>query len=304
MPKSVRYLPTHDPLVKKLADSCGRRTVTYGFEGADYVAANERYDDMGCGSFDAVTPDGTVRVRLSVVGRHNISNALAAIAVCRDTFGVDLHDAAKALAHYHLAGRRFELMGEKNGVKIIHDFAHHPAEIMACLQAAKRYPHKKIWVVFQCNSYTRAKTLKNKYATSFTDADMVLVPDIYPGRDIDRGEIHARDLVAAIAPHTPCVYIPTFEEISAYLDEHASPGDIVITLGSGSVGVETRKRYNLPITKAAMMHQALFLCTLDFNPPHCRIISSNSLADDANPRRLCFASLVPAFSPASTKSVV
>ena len=242
MPNSgTLFVNVHDPLVQKLAASCGRRIVTYGFEGADYVAANEEYDDMGCGSFDAVTPDGTVRVRLSVVGRHNISNALAAIAVCHDTFGVDLHDAAKALAHYHLAGRRFELMGEKNGVKIIHDYAHHPAEIMACLQAAKRYPHKKLWVVFQCNSYTRAKTLKDKYATSFGDADMVLVPDIFPGRDIDRGEIHARDLVAAIAANAPCAYIPTFEEISAYLDEHASPGDIVITLGSGSVGVETRK---------------------------------------------------------------
>jgi UDP-N-acetylmuramate--alanine ligase len=70
---------------------------------------------------------------------------------------------------------------------------------------------------------------------------MVLVPDIYPGRDIDRGEIHARDLVNAIAPNSPCEYIPTFEQISTYLDEHAVPGDIVITLGSGSVGVETKK---------------------------------------------------------------
>ena len=82
MPNSgTLFAGVHDPLVKKLAASCGRRTVTYGFEGADYIAANEEYDDMGCGSFDAVTPDGTVRVRLSVVGRHNISNTQADIAV-------------------------------------------------------------------------------------------------------------------------------------------------------------------------------------------------------------------------------
>jgi UDP-N-acetylmuramate--alanine ligase len=242
MPESgTLFANVHDPLVQKLAASCGRRLVTYGFENADYIAANEEYDATGCGSFDAITPEGTVRVKLSVVGHHNISNALAAIAVCHDTFGVNLDQAAKALAHYHLAGRRFELMGEKNGVKIIHDYAHHPAEISACLQAAKRYPHKKMWVVFQCNSYTRAKTLKDKYAVSFGSADMVLVPDIYPGRDIDRGEIHARDLVNAIAPNSPCEYISTFEQISAYLDEYAVPGDIVITLGSGSVGVETKK---------------------------------------------------------------
>jgi len=235
------FANVHDPLVQKLAASCGRRIVTYGFENADYTAQNIEYDAVGCGSFDAITPDGTTHVRLSVVGRHNISNALSAIAICHDTFGVNLADAAKALAHYHLAGRRFELMGEKNGVKVIHDYAHHPAEIMACLEAAKRYPHKKMWVVFQCNSYTRAKTLKDKYAVSFGPADMVLVPDIYPGRDIDRGEIHARDLVAAIEPNSPCEYIATFEEIRDYLDEHASPGDIVITLGSGSVGKETKK---------------------------------------------------------------
>jgi UDP-N-acetylmuramate--alanine ligase len=242
MPESgTLFANVHDPLVQKLAASSGRRVVTYGFENADYIAANIEFDVVGCGSFDTVTPDGTTRVRLSVVGRHNISNALSAIAVCHDTFGVNIEQAAKALAHYHLAGRRFELMGEKNGVKVIHDYAHHPAEISACLEAAKRYPHKKMWVVFQCNSYTRAKTLKDKYAVSFGPADMVLVPDIYPGRDIDRGEIHARDLVAAISANSPCEYIPTFEQISAYLDEHASPGDIVITLGSGSVGVETRK---------------------------------------------------------------
>lgn len=231
----------HDPLVQKLAAQSGRRVVTYGFENADYIATNEEYDAMGCPSFDVLTPGGSARVSLAVVGRYNMSNALAAITVCHDTFGVNLSEAANALSHYHLAGRRFELMGEKNGVKVIHDYAHHPAEISACLEAAKRYPHKKLWVVFQCNSYTRAKTLKDKYATSFGSADMVLVPDIYPGRDVDRGEIHARDLVAAISPNSPCAYIPTFEEISAYLDEHAVPGDIVITLGSGSVGKETKK---------------------------------------------------------------
>ena len=143
---------------------------------------------------------------------------------------------------YRLAGRRFELLGEKNGVKIIHDYAHHPSEIAACLKAATHYPHHKIWAVFQCNSYTRAKTLKNKYAKSFADADMVIVPDIYPGRDIDKGEIHARDLVGAIAGYNKnVIYIKTFEEINAYLENHAHKGDIVITLGSGSVNTESLK---------------------------------------------------------------
>jgi UDP-N-acetylmuramate--alanine ligase len=237
----VLFANVHDPLVMQVAKNSGRKTVTYGSENADYKAMNLSYNDMGYPIFDVVTPSGTAKVALSVVGQHNMMNALAAITVCSEVFGIKPEDAAKALKKYHLAGRRFELVGEKNGVKIIHDYAHHPSEIMACLNAASKYPHKKLWVVFQCNSYTRARTLKDKYAVSFSDADMVIVPDIFPGRDIDRGEIHARDLVAAISPNAPCQYIATFEEISDYLDENASPGDIVVTLGSGSVDRETKK---------------------------------------------------------------
>ncbi len=242
MPESgVLFYNVHDALTVRLAEECGRRTISYGFEDADYVAENARFDENGCPEFDVVSPKGSAHVKLSVVGRHNMSNALASIVVAHEVFGVDMQCAADALAHYHLAGRRFELMGEKNGVKVIHDYAHHPAEIEACLEAASKYPHKKLWVVFQCNSYTRAKTLKDKYALCFGNADMVLVPDIFPGRDIDRGEIHARDLVQAIGAHSPCEYIPTFEEINVYLEQHASPGDVVVTLGSGSVNVETAK---------------------------------------------------------------
>jgi UDP-N-acetylmuramate--alanine ligase len=242
LPRSgVLFANVHDPLVMDIAKGCGRSVVTYGFENADYVAQNAEYDEMGCPAFDVVSPKGKARVKLNVVGQHNMANALAAITVCIEVFHISLEHAADALKKYHLAGRRFELVGEKNGVKVIHDYAHHPSEISACLNAASKYPHKKLWVVFQCNSYTRAKTLKDKYAVSFSDADMVLVPDIYPGRDIDRGEIHARDLVAAISPNAACRYIATFEEISAYLDENAVPGDIVVTLGSGSVDKETKK---------------------------------------------------------------
>ncbi len=237
----VLFVYAHDPLTLKLAKECGRKVVTYGFENADYIATNVEYDEGGCPSFDVITPKGMARISLSVVGKHNMANALAAITVCSEVFGIYPAGMAGALREYHLAGRRFEHMGLKNGVEIIHDYAHHPGEIQACLEAASKYPHRKLWVVFQCNSYTRAKTLKDKYAVSFENADMVLVPDIYPGRDIDKGEIHARDLVDAISKHSPCIYIPTFEEINTYLEQHALPGDVVITLGSGSVNNETKK---------------------------------------------------------------
>ena len=179
---------------------------------------------------------------LDVPGQHNMVNALAAFAVCHQVFNIDVKTAAAALKDYRLVGRRFEYMGKKNGVTIVHDYAHHPNEISACLDAAARVPHKKLWTVFQCNSYTRAKTLKDKYALSFGQSDYVIVPDIYPGRDIDTGEIHATDLVAAIEPNAKAVsYIATFEEINAFLEEHAEAGDLVVTLGSGDVYRQTRK---------------------------------------------------------------
>ena len=91
-------------------------------------------------------------------------------------------------------------------------------------------------MLFQCNSFTRARTLKDKYALAFDDADVVMVPDLYPGRDIDTGDIHAKDLVDAINAHSHnCLYLPTFEDIKAYLKANWQPGDIVVTVGSGDV---------------------------------------------------------------------
>ena len=176
------------------------------------------------------------RIQLHVPGLHNAGNALAAVALAYTVFGISVPDAAAALAHYRLAGRRFELIGERDGVKIYHDYAHHPTEIKACLAAAKKVPHKKLWALFQCNSFTRARTLKDKYGLAFDDADTVLMPDLYPGRDVDRGDIHALDIVERINAHSHnCVYLPTFQDIKAYLEEHWQPGDIVMTLGSGDV---------------------------------------------------------------------
>jgi len=237
------FLSKDDELSYRLKDE-KYDVMEYGLvENNGYTVKNIEYSDMGFPSFDVVKGTKTFgRITLEVPGAYNMANALAAFTICHEIFGIDIVTAAKALLQYRLVGRRFEYMGTKNGVKIIHDYAHHPNEISACLDAASKYPHNKLWTVFQCNSYTRAKTLKDKYALSFGKADSVLVPDIYPGRDIDTGEIHARDLADAITPNTnECNYIATFEEINDFLDKNASEGDLVITLGSGDVYKQTRK---------------------------------------------------------------
>ena len=214
------------------------RIITYSVNGnGDYYVKDIEYDGIGNPEFDVYRKGEKLgHIKLNVPGRHNVENALACAALCHEVFGLDMDHINDSLGHYHLAGRRFELVGEKDGVKIFHDYAHHPTEIKACLAAAKRYPHKKLFVLFQCNSFTRAKTLKDKYALAFEDADVVMMPDIYPGRDIDKGEIHATDVVKAIDAHSHnCLYLPTFQDIKEYLEKNWQPGDMVVTLGSGDV---------------------------------------------------------------------
>lgn len=231
-----------DPRVMKLAEQSPLSVVTYGLTGGDYTASDVKFDAQGNAGFTVLhhgEPLG--RVQLSVPGTHNIVNALGTIAVA-DQMKVPFAVSAKALNQFRNTKRRFEYYGERNGVKVFHDYGHHPNEIRATLDAAKRVPHNRLICVFQCNSYTRARTLFCEHVVCFRDADMVLVPDIYPGREKDTGIVHARDMVAAINRESDnAVYLPTFEEIRLYLDEHAEEGDLVVTVGSGDVYKQTRK---------------------------------------------------------------
>ena len=233
---------TDDSRVKALADASDLTVVTYGLGGGDYTADKIEFDALGNAGFTVLRRGKPLgRVQLSVPGRHNIVNALGAIAVS-DRFGVPFAVLASALHEFVNTRRRFEYYGERNGVRVYHDYGHHPSEIRATLDAATRVPHRKLYCVFQCNSYTRARTLFCSNVTCFTDADCVLVPDIYPGREKDTGIVHARDMVAAINETSGnAVYLATFEEIRFYLDEHALAGDLVVTVGSGDVYRQTRK---------------------------------------------------------------
>jgi len=234
----ILFANTDDENTRKAISKCNCRVISYSLSGnSEFSVRDVTLDEMGSPSFDVVHKGETLgRVRLHIPGMHNVQNALAAIALAYTVYDISVEQAAKALVHYHLAGRRFELVGERDGVKIFHDYAHHPSEIKACLAAAKQYPHKKLWALFQCNSFTRARTLKEKYGMAFDDADTVLMPDLFPGRDVDLHDIHALDIVELINAHSHnCVYLPTFQDIKNYLRKNWQSGDIVVTLGSGDV---------------------------------------------------------------------
>ena len=175
-------------------------------------------------------PSGTLT--LDVPGLHNVRNALAAIAAavwCE----VPITDAIHALADYRGVARRFEQKGEVAGVLIIDDYAHHPTEINATLNAARdRYPTRRIWAVFQPHTFSRTRNLLDEMAQSFAAADQVIVTDIYAAREQDDGSVSAEAIVAA-SPHPAIRHISGLVECAEYLGDSVQAGDVVITLGAG-----------------------------------------------------------------------
>ena len=172
---------------------------------------------------------------LKVPGIHNVSNALASVAVGQ-LLGLSADVILEGLREFTGTDRRFQYKGEVGGVTIIDDYAHHPTEIKATLKAAANYPHKKIWCVFQPHTYTRTKALMPEFAEALTLADHVVLADIYAARETDNLGISSRNLQEEIEKlGTPCEYFPTFDEIENFLLENCTQGDLLITMGAGDV---------------------------------------------------------------------
>ena len=168
-------------------------------------------------------------------GIHNVSNALASIA-CGQLLDLSDEVILEGLKDFTGTDRRFQYKGQIGGVTIIDDYAHHPTEIEATLHAARNYPHKKIWCVFQPHTYTRTKALLPEFAKALSLADHVVLADIYAARETDNLGISSADLQKLIDQNgTPCEYFPTFDEIENFLLENCTQGDLLITMGAGDV---------------------------------------------------------------------
>jgi UDP-N-acetylmuramate--alanine ligase len=185
-------------------------------------------------------------VRTRVPGNHNVSNSLAAIAVT-DLLGVDFNIARNALAEFTGVGRRFEVKGEVGGVTVIDDYAHHPTEIKATLAAArKRFGDRKIWAMFQPHTFSRTKILLAEFASSFGDADHVLVTDIFRSRESFDASVSSKDIVAQMQ-HADARYVPTLTEAAKIVLAELKSGDVLITLGAGdgnTVGEKVLSSYD------------------------------------------------------------
>lgn len=222
-----------DEIVKSL--TCP--VVTYGFvDSCDYYATDIVYDSYAHPTFTLCDKHHEpVSIHLSIPGRHNVSNALAAIA-CADRCGIDRDIAVTALSSFIGTDRRFEKKGEIGGVTIIDDYAHHPTEISATLAAAQNYPHKTIWCVFQPHTYSRTKAFLNDFASSLSKADKVVLADIYASRETDNLGISSKNLQSKIQElGKECYYFPSFDEIENFLLENCTQGDLLITMGAGDI---------------------------------------------------------------------
>ena len=206
----------------------------YGFKPEmDWHATDVRPNNAGGSDFLAYRGDQMLGiVRLRVPGKHNVLNALGALAAA-DRLGVPFGAAQDALSEFRGVGRRFEVRGEVNGVTIIDDYGHHPTEIKATLAGARlRYPGQPLWAILQPHTYSRTKTLLNEFAAAFADADHVIVTAIYASRERDTLGISSRDVVDRMQ-HPDARVIDALDDVAAYVREHAQPGDVVIVFSAG-----------------------------------------------------------------------
>ena len=230
--------PEVQALVGRVTD---RRIVTFGFNAqADVRAVNLRYAG-GVAQFDVVlqNEEGAViqGMSLPMPGDHNVSNALAAVAVARE-LGMTTTDIRAALAAFGGVNRRFTRVGEVlGGVTVIDDYGHHPVEIAAVLKAARQATAGRVIAVHQPHRYTRLSSLFEEFCTCFNEADVVAIADVYPAGEDPIAGASRDDLVAGLIAHGHRHARAVVDEadLARLVREQARPGDMVVCLGAGTI---------------------------------------------------------------------
>jgi UDP-N-acetylmuramate--alanine ligase len=241
-----------DPPLRRLLPLAHRRVRTYGTRrGSDFritvpqvrarsVGANLGETRMGDAPLShfriAYQGKDLGEFTLHVPGIHNVLNATAAIAV-GTALDIPSDQIRAALDSFRGVDRRFQLCGKAAGVSVIDDYGHHPTEIRATLAAARQCGFQHIHVVFQPHRYTRTRDLMDEFTTAFTDADSLFLLDIYPASEKPIEGVTADVLARRITEksHPTALYLPSFQDAAAAVIAQAQPGDMILTLGAGSV---------------------------------------------------------------------
>ena len=213
-------------------DGLNRNVITFGLGSyADIYCENLEYVN-GVGHFDLMR-DGEklTHVELSVPGKHNVKNALAAAAAAL-TIGVPPTAIAAGLHAYRGAERRFQFKGEYNGAMIYDDYAHHPGELHALMDTVKTLGYDRIICAFQPHTYTRTKALFGDFVHELKRPDITLLAEIYAAREKNTIGISSKDIADCIPG---AIYCPTLADVTAKLKELAQPGDLILTVGAGDI---------------------------------------------------------------------
>lgn len=245
--KSVIYNGDDANTCKAVEGISGKEMISFGYgEQNDWRAVDVEHLS-GAGTAYTVMRKGEAlgRITLQVPGEHNVLNSLAAVAACLER-GIPFAAAAQGLAEFRGAGRRFEILDRIGGVTIADDYAHHPTELTATLQAAKNMDYNRVWAVFQPFTFSRTVQHLDAFAESLRIADVAVLTDIMGSREKNTYGIFTRDLAEKIEGS---VYFPqdetavytderkyqNFADVCEYVCTHVQPGDLVLTMGCGDV---------------------------------------------------------------------
>lgn len=220
-----------------LRDVTYPNTITYGSNPEAMYAFGDIVFEQGKTVFSIITPDGTHTLMLMVPGRHNVSNATAAIAIARSA-DISWEHIAAGLKRFKGTRRRLEPVGERDGVRVIDDYAHHPKEIAASLAALREwYPAQNIVVIFQPHTYSRTKALLADFGSAFSHASKVAIAPIYSSaRESPLKDITAERVADSVQRSgVPAFAVPTYQDVVQFLDRNTGPGDIAVFMGAGDI---------------------------------------------------------------------
>lgn len=228
----VAFVNGDDALVMSAAKGIDAQVIPFGLsEGNTYRAVNVLPEKFGF-AFDVLKNDETlIRIELKVPGRHNVLNGLAAFAVC-DYLGVDAQGIKSALETFQGAGRRFEFIGEYDSFVLADDYAHHPTEIKATLQAAHDLKYNRVIAVFQPFTFSRTALLLDDFICALNVADQVILTPIMGSREINTYGIRSEDIAKGLHD---CICVKNFDEATKTVLDIVEAGDIVITMGGGDI---------------------------------------------------------------------